>query len=209
MQKVVNFIKTTVLGGLVLIVPLAVVTIALGYIFSLLVSLNNAIAEMLPTEAFGHPLFAAAAAVACIVLLCFLAGLLVRTSVGGGLAHRLNELLTDKLPMYGLIKSMTRRFSGDQVLEFTPAEVDIHGSGAISIAFVIEELPDNRYAVFVPSTPAITVGRLYILPKESIKLLDASPRLAMDAVTQWGSGTRLIYEMTESTDSNAARPEAG
>jgi len=206
MKKIIGFIKTTALGGLVLIVPLAVIAVAIGYLLSLLVSINNAISEYLPYEVFGHPAVVMAVAISTIVFICFLAGLLLRTGLGEWAAGGLDNLLTNYLPMYGMIKSLTRKFTGKEALAFTPAEVDLYGSDARMLAFVIEELPDKRYAVYVPSAPALTVGNVFILPASSVTLLDKSAKLAIDAVTQWGSGATLLYtdDADESTMSDSA-----
>ena len=62
MKKIIEFIKTTALGGLVLIVPIAVIAVALGYLISMLVSVNNAMSKYLPYEIFGNPAVVMAAA---------------------------------------------------------------------------------------------------------------------------------------------------
>ena len=206
MKKIIEFIKTTALGGLVLIVPIAVIGVAIGYLINLLTKVNEAISKFLPYDVFGHPAVVMAAAVFTIILICFAGGLLLRTGLGKRLASGLDNLLTEYIPMFGMIKSLTRKFTGNEALAFTPAEVDLHGSDARMIAFVIEKLPDDRYSVFVPSAPALTVGNVFILPATSVKLLDKSAKVAIDAVTQWGSGASLLYtdDADESTMSDSA-----
>ena len=193
-MKLLEFAKTTFLGGLVLIVPLAVLLISLGYLLSLLISLNSAVAEYLPAGFFGRPEVVFAIAVVTIIGVCFAAGLLLRTGVGASLSAKLDQFLSDKLPMYGMIKKLTQRFTGSDGLEFTPAEVDIYGNQTRVLAFVMEELPGDRLAVFVPSSPALTMGQVYLLPSTQVTVLDATPRLAVDAITQWGTGARELYK---------------
>ena len=193
MKNLIEFIKTTVIGGLVLIVPVAVLFIALGYVLSLLVRVNNAVAEYVPVEVFGHPAVIIALAVCSIVAFCFIAGLLLKTGVGDRLAKKLDALLEDKLPLYGMVRTLTQRFTGIDGLEFAPAEVDLYSNETRVLAFVIEELPTKRYVVFVPSSPALTMGQVYILPASSVRLLDKPTKLAVDAITQWGVGTKLLY----------------
>jgi uncharacterized membrane protein len=193
LKKPWEFIKTTALGGLVLIIPLAAIGIAFSYIFNLLISVNNAIAKFLPFEFFGRPGFVIAEAVIVIVGVCFFAGLLLRTGFGENFADKLNAFLDAKLPMYSMVRNLAQRLTGTEVLAFTPAEVDLHGSGIRSLGFVIEELPDDRYAVFIPSSPALTIGQVVIAPKANVTKLDKSPKLVMDAITQWGIGTENLY----------------
>jgi len=196
-KKTIEFIKTTVIGGLMLILPIAVIIFILGYLINLLVSLNNTLATLLPYEIFDNALVIMAIAILSVIFICFAAGLLLRTGLGERLAKALDNFLINKIPMYGFIKNIARRITGDDVLALTPAEVNLFGSEARSLAFVIEEIPDNRFAVFVPSSPALTMGQVYILPASSVKILDKPVRDAIDAISQWGSGMTRLYEDTK------------
>jgi uncharacterized membrane protein len=140
-----------------------------------------------------------AIAILSVIFICFAAGLLLRTGLGASLTKALDNFLISNIPMYGFIKNVTQRITGDDVLTLTPAEVNLFGSEARSIAFVIEEIPDNRFAVFVPSSPALTIGQVYILPASSVKMLDKPVRDAIDAISQWGSGMTRLYEDTKTT----------
>jgi uncharacterized membrane protein len=201
-KKTIEFIKTTAIGGLMLILPVAVVIFILGYLINLLVSLNTTLAKYLPYEIFDNALVIMAIAVLSVILICFAAGLLLRTGLGERLTKALDNFLISNIPMYGFIKNVTQRITGDDVLTLTPAEVNLFGSEARSIAFVIEEIPDNRFAVFVPSSPALTMGQVYILPASSVKMLDKPVRDAIDAISQWGSGMTHLYDdnATDDTD---------
>jgi uncharacterized membrane protein len=199
-KKTIEFIKTTAIGGLMLILPVAVIIFILGYLINLMVSLNNTLATFLPYEIFDNALVIMAIAILSIIFICFAAGLLLRTGLGESLAKALDNFLINKIPMYGFIKNVTQRITGDDVLTLTPAEVNLFGSEARSLAFVIEEIPDNRFAVFVPSSPALTMGQVYILPASSVKMLDKPVRDAIDAISQWGSGMTHLYEDTNATD---------
>ena len=194
MKKTIEFIKTTALGGLMLILPIAAIIFILVYIINLLISMNKALAAYLPYEFLDNTAVIVAMAIFSIILICFVAGLLIQTGFGERLAKGLDTFLINKIPMYGFVKNVTQRFTGADVLTLTPAEVNLYGSDARSLAFVIEELPDKRYAVFVPSSPVLTVGQMYILPASSVTMLDKSVRLAIDAISQWGSGTTHLYE---------------
>ena len=207
MKNLINFIKTTAIGGLILILPFAVIIFILGYIINMLVSLNKALAAYLPYEIFDNAAVILVIAIFSIIFICFLAGLLIQTGFGKSLSNNLDQFLVDKVPMYGLVKNITQRFTGVDVLALTPAEVNLFGSEARSLAFVIEELPDNRYAVFVPGSPALTMGQLYILPASCVHILDKSVKLAIDAISQWGSGTKYLY-IDESTTETADQPGA-
>ena len=80
------------------------------------------------------------------------------------------------------------------MLKLKPAEVSLHGSDSRQYALVVEELPDGRVVVFVPTVPAATIGQIYVLPMSSVELLDAPVQDLLNAVTQWGAGASIIYK---------------
>jgi len=194
MQRFIDFFKTTAIGGLLLILPLAAIGFVFTYVLGILLKLNRALAEHLPYELADHPLIILLTSLLGIVLLCFIAGLIVKTGLGERLANALDEFLYKKLPMYGMVRKLADRFTGNDILEFTPAEIDVFGNSTRSLGFVIEQLPDDRYAVFVPSSPALTIGQIYIVPANNVHLIAKPARLAIDAITQWGAGTARLYE---------------
>ena len=83
--------------------------------------------------------------------------------------------------------------SNEDVLKLKPAEVALYGSNSRQYALVVEQLPDGRAVVFVPSVPAATLGQLHVVSMDDVTLLDVPVQDLLNAVTQWGAGSSLIY----------------
>ena len=128
-----------------------------------------------------------------LIGICFVTGLLLKTNTGSAIKQRIDGWLDDKVPMYGVIRSITAHFAGIDEAQLTPAEIDLYGNTTRVLGFVIEQLPDGRQCVYVPDSPILTVGRTYIVEEHQITRLQGAARAAMDAVTQWGAGTRQLY----------------
>ena len=60
---------------------------------------------------------------------------------------------------------------------------------ALVPAFIVEELVDGRFTVFVPSVPTPFAGAVYILSRERVHLLDIPFSQAIKSVSRWGSGS--------------------
>ena len=60
--------------------------------------------------------------------------------------------------------------------------------------------------VFVPSSPAITLGQTYILPLERVTILDVPLSIVANALTQWGAGAQEIYEANDENNRNDDNP---
>jgi uncharacterized membrane protein len=72
---------------------------------------------------------------------------------------------------------------------------------ALVPAFIIEELEDGRFTVFVPSVPTPLAGAIYILSRDRVHPLNVPFTQAIQAVSRWGSGSKdLVAAMrTENT----------
>ena len=67
----VSFIKTTVIGGLIVVIPLSLIIIIFGDLFVNLVAIAQPIAKYLPFNELLNTIIVAVLAVGGIFLLCF------------------------------------------------------------------------------------------------------------------------------------------
>ncbi|MGI9342701.1 MAG: hypothetical protein ACR2QV_07605, partial [Gammaproteobacteria bacterium] len=126
-------------------------------------------------------------------LACFAVGLFLKTQFGDRLKASLEQRLEDMIPMYGLLRNLAQRLVGIDGIELAAAEIDLFDSDTRLVGFIVEELPDDRFSVFVPISPLVTVGNLYVLPANRVRKLDAAMTDAIDYFSQWGiKGGKLI-----------------
>ncbi|MEO1245183.1 MAG: DUF502 domain-containing protein [Pseudomonadota bacterium] len=194
-KRTLNFVKTTAVGGLLVIVPVAVVLFVLGQLLFALYSAGLAIvgSGFVPNIVSENPWLVLLIALGSLLGLCFGTGLAVQTRLGGALRGWFGRNVARRIPMYKAITSLTERFAGLDGEEFVPVEVDLYHSDARAIGFLVEKLPDQRCAVFLPSAPVATVGNVVIVPEQRIQRLDASVSETLGAVTQWGVDAKLLY----------------
>jgi len=124
-----------------------------------------------------------------VLALCFLVGLAVRTQSGRAVRERMEKVFFERLPGYGLLRSLTQRLAGDSDEEaWKPALVEIEE--ALVPGFIIEELDDGRFTVFVPSVPTPLAGAVYVLRRERVHILDIPFTQAIRSVSRWGAGSK-------------------
>ena len=189
-----SFMKTTVIGGLVVIVPLSLIVIIFGDLYTTVIGIAQPIAKYLPFNEFLNTVTVTSLAVIGILFICFLTGLIVRTSWGVAGKDWFERRVLNRIPMYSTIKNLTHRFAGMEGTQFMPAEIDLHNTGCAVLGAIVEELKDGRLAVFVPLTPAATMGQIYLVPDNRVKRLDASLGATLNSITEWGIGTRKLFE---------------
>ena len=162
-----EFITSTVVGGLFIVVPVYLAVLLLLKGMKSVVGLVRPFAALLPDWIPAEGLFSLAPG----------AGRLFprrcRRAYSGGRAvrERMEMVFFERLPGYGLLRSLTQRLAGDtEESAWQPALVEIED--ALVPAFIIEELDDGRFTVFVPSVPTPLAGAVYVLRRERVHILD-------------------------------------
>ena len=203
MRRFVEFLKTTAIGGLLVIVPIAIVLFVLAQLLFGLYSFAAAVIAQLNIQVSDAAIILAIA-LAALIGLCFVTGLLVQTRLGRYLKHWFGRKVGRRIPMFSAIASLTKRFAGVEGQDFAPVELDLFGSDARLLGFLVERLPGRRCVVFVPSAPVATVGNVYVVDEGAITAIDASVADTFSAITQWGVETRKLYGTTDlGADDNA------
>lgn len=187
MKQALEFVKTTIVGGLVVVLPLAA---ALLIAVKMLAALEGAVDPLAAALPFGTH---AARLLALLIILggCFATGLLIRTRGGRRANTWLEQRVLERLPAYSLLRNLGRQFAGEGgESAMAPALAEIED--ALVPAFVVEELADGRLTVFVPAIPTPTVGAVYILPPERVHRVAVPITQLVQCVTRWGAGSREL-----------------
>ena len=178
-----EFLMSTVVGGLFVVVPVYLATLLMLKGMKSVAGLVRPLAVMLPDWMPAESLFS----LLLLLALCFAVGVLVRTRAGKLALERMEKMFFERLPGYGLIRSLTLRLAGDaEESAWKPALVEIED--ALVPGFIIEELGDGRLAVFVPSVPTPLAGAVYVLAPERVHPVDVPFTQAIRVVSRWGSG---------------------
>ena len=195
MKKLSEFMVSAFVGGLLVVVPIYLAVLLLLTLMQSVVAFVRPFAMMLP-EWFPaeHVL-----SLLFVLILCCLIGAAVRTPAGRAIRERIERSLFEQLPGYALFRSLTQRLAGkDEESVWKPALAEIEE--ALVPAFIIEELEDGRFTVFVPSVPTPLAGAVYILSRERVHPLDIPFTQAIKSVSRWGSGSKeLVAAMKSET----------
>jgi len=183
MKTVTDFLKLTLVGGLLVVLPLWVTLLLLLKAIKSALALLQPLAKLVPQKYVHHDIVA----LCLLILICFAVGLLIRTEFGRRIGDWLEQHLLGKIPGFSLITGMVRQFAGEKDEQsFQPALVEIEE--ALVPAFIIEKHADGQFTVFVSSSPTPMAGAIYILQPERVHPVDVPLRKAMVCVAKWGSG---------------------
>ena len=187
MNKRKSRFKINIIYGVLVIVPVAVIFLLLFKVVEIL----DKVAKPLGLESYLGASLAVVIGILIVLTVCYVIGALVRTGVGSWSFERLEKSLLEKIPGYPIISRALKGFAADETA-YPSALVDLFGSGASVLCFVMEENDNDRMTIFVPSSPAITVGTVYIVNRSRVTILETAARDLADCISQWGVGSRMV-----------------
>ena len=180
-----EFIWNTVVGGLFIVVPVYLAVLLLLKGMKSVATLVRPFAALVPDWIPAENLLSLVA----VLVVCFLVGIGVRTRAGRALRERMERLFFERLPGYSVLRSLTHRLAGDGE-ENTWKPVLVELEDALVPAFIIEELDDGRFTIFVPSVPTPLAGAVYVLSPERVHILDIPFTQAVSSISRWGAGSK-------------------
>jgi len=193
--RLLSFIKSTIVGGIFVLVPLVILSLVVGQALSVALHVVTPVVELLPFKSAGTISLALLAGIAVLVLACFMAGLLARTTVSQWLVGSLEELILGFVPSYGLMKSMGQGWVG---VESPRQSVLIQLDDAAHLGFVMDTLPDDRRVVFIPDVPTPWSGSLLIVTADRVEPLPLSTKQTIDCLRKLGTNARSLLAKAQS-----------
>ena len=184
MKAMRDHVMTTLVAGLFVVVPVYLSVLLLLKGMQSVAGLVRPVAALVPDWVPAESLFA----LLLVLGLCFLVGALMQTHAGRVARERMEKTLFERLPGYGLIRSLTQRLAGNaEQSAWMPALVET-GEGLVP-GFIIEELADGRLTVFVPSVPTPFAGAVYIIARDRVHTVDVPFTQAVRSISHWGAGS--------------------
>src|SRR5688572_2123937 len=176
-----EFVTNTVVGGLLVVLPVYLTVLLLLKGMQAVVGLVRPVAALLPAWVPAEDILA----LLIVLIVCAGIGLAVRTRAGRAVRERIEKAFFSRLPGYALFRSLTQQLAGrTEGTVWKPALVEIED--ALVPAFIVEALDDDRYTVFVPSAPTPMAGAVYVLSRARVHPIDVPFTQAIRCVSQWG-----------------------
>ncbi len=194
-KKIKYFLSTTLLGGLLVVMPVILLLVVLNWLFNIVFDVVEPLTYLIIQTARIHYLLSFFIAIAATLLIFFLVGLLIKTRIGKFIFVFIEENFLSKIPFYNIIKeTVIQLFGTKKTLFSSVALVDLYGIGNLMTAFITDEHEDGSYTVFVPSGPAPTAGFVYHVKAEYVFKVDYPLDQAMRTIISLGSGSKKIIE---------------
>ena len=193
MNYILKSIKTTFLGGIFFLVPLIVSILLFQKGNTIIQKITAPVVHNFPkTQVLG--IASQELLTLCIVIFfCFLIGLLARTLYAKQLIQKLEDSILGFVPGYSFMKNMNENILGLESNEDLKV-VLVPTDAGFQFAFLIEEINENKFTVFVPDAPNPWSGSICFVEKKDIKEIDISQKEALACIRKLGYGSKELLK---------------
>ncbi len=199
-RRAMSFIRKSLVGGLVILLPLAVIGFFFRWIYGIVTDITSPVATLF-IRGWGWPQYAAdLIGIVVLVTFCFLLGNLVTTRLGGWLWQRTEDGVMARLPGYRAVREVVAQLLGNS--EDSPfargevARIWLYGRDIdVSVlGLITSRFSDGNVSVFVPTGPNPTTGFIYIVSMSVVTLCpDIKVEQMMKVVVACGAGSNRLF----------------
>jgi len=185
MKSLLSFLRTTIAGGILFLLPLALIIILLSKVFQVVSKITTPLAQKLPPIVFGLD-GSLLLTVLILVLICFICGLFFRMKLIRKWIGNLEDTVLSLVPGYSLLKSTTADAIGEHI-ENQLSSVLIKDGDAWKIGFLVEEA-EGYCTIFFPGAPKPDSGDVVIIPSADVKKIELPTSTATLSLKNFGRG---------------------
>lgn len=195
LRRLRNFFFTTVLGGVVVVLPISLLIMIIRFIFNLTTGLLDPIKKLFDFPSYIGDWLIDLMALTAIIILFFIIGLTVRTELGSKLFNRIDRQWLSQLPFYSILRDTVQQFFGNKKVPFSQVVlVDVFNNDTLMTGFITGEIDDEIYTVFVPTGPNPTNGFIFHVRRRQLIFLKVRPEEAMRTIIGVGTGSEVLFK---------------
>ena len=202
MKRLRSFVSITLIGGFMVILPIAIFLWLVEWLLSLVRELIQPLSHWLVEQTEFTNQIADILGVLSLLCAFFLIGLFIKTSVGEWVHDQLDAWLKRLAPGYKTIREVVSQLLGGEgntsLLKGEVCRAYLMGrdAGVSVTAIVTAKHANGDYTVYVPTAPIPTSGFVYHLSPGCVDLLPhVGVEEAMRTVIACGSGSQVISEI--------------
>jgi uncharacterized membrane protein len=186
-----RFLRTTAIGGVLFLLPLIVVSILIGQVVPIVLSIAHALEKVLPDaiKTVGGISVLILLSVGILLVLCFAAGVLARISLSRRVSAAFEKKLVLLFPRYAIIRDQMVDTLGGGHARPQMKPVIVQHEGMKRIAFETERSDELRtVTVYLPGSPDPWAGSVAMFPADQVEPLEADFGKAVATCEQMGRG---------------------
>ena len=191
-SSIMAAVKTTLIGGVVFLIPAFLAFFVLGKVFNMLRELARALGSWLGiTTPLGGALLDVAA-IAVVLLVCLLAGLAARRASAQGLRNKVDQILLGAVPGYAFVKGLAENIQQGQELATSFVPVLVRFDDFWQVAFETDRSPGGIVALYLPGAPNPWSGTVVFVVAEHVRKLQVPVTEALKMIRVLGRDSEAL-----------------
>lgn len=195
-KKSFGFLKTTAIGGLIFLLPLIVIGILVGQIAPIVLAVAKVLSNSsyIDTSDKAGVALLFALSIAIVVLMCFLAGMIARWSIGQKLSRFMEKNLIILFPRYAIYREQLKGSIGGEHNKPELIPVLVRFDDVTRIAFEAERTECSLVSIFLPGSPDPWSGNVIFMTPDRVDRLDIPFSEALGICERMGRETLHFLE---------------
>jgi uncharacterized membrane protein len=185
MKSIFQFIRTTLSGGILFLLPIVLILVLFNKAHLIMVKLSAPLSALLPDRILGFD-GSRILALVLLLLICFIAGLLIRSPRLKKQIGKLEENLLVHIPGYIMLKSIAADTMGESD-ENNLKPIIVKDGDCFKIGFLIEE-KNGWSTVFIADAPRHDSGEVLIFPSELVRQIPLPSNKIAQSLKNYGKG---------------------
>jgi uncharacterized membrane protein len=181
-----DFVKTTVVGGAVFLVPAVIIVIVLGKFFGALKAFAKALAPVFGIKSMAGGVALDVVAVIITLMICFAAGLIARQASAKRLREKLDRTLLNSFPGYAFVKGFADNLRQTEEMAGSFHPVAVRFDDYSQVAFETNRRPDGTVAIYLPGAPNPWSGTIVFVACDRVQSLPISLTEAIRSIRTLG-----------------------
>jgi len=183
-----KFLKTTMVGGILFLVPIIIFIAIIGKALELTKKLAAPLSVLIPLDSIGNIAMVNLLALGIVLLICFLAGLAAKSTLARKSIGNLESRVLSKIPVYGLLKSKIDAIVQPEKTEgMKPVLARFDDSW--QIAFEVERIQGGGVAIYLPGAPDPWSGSVCFVTEDRIQPLELTLLPVLRTLKGLGKGS--------------------
>ena len=195
--------KATLVGGAIFLIPGFLALFVIGKVFGMLRTLAATLGPRLGITSWVGGLILDLAAIAVIVFLCFLAGLIARRAAARRMRTKLDQVLLGSFPGYAIVKSLADNMQQSEDIANSFVPVLLKSDDTWQMAFETDRTAGGIVAVYLPGAPNPWSGSVVFVRSDRIHKLPISIAQALKLNRALGRGAELFAAEVETLKAKA------
>jgi uncharacterized membrane protein len=171
--------------------PIVVLGLILSKAFDIVRRGLKPIVAMIPEPAAYGVATESVMVIVAIAVLCFLSGLLARSTAAQAVMAQLETSVLSKVPAYQYLKQTGASVLGlDEMTEYPVVLAQLGGAWRIGLQTDVAE--GGLVAVFIPNSPNAFSGSVFFVTSDKVRLSDQPLTAAIGCLRRCGVGSRAV-----------------